>query len=71
MLYVPEHFAHGFQTLEDNTEVTYLISEFYSPGSASGFRWNDPFFGIEWPLPVAKISEQDTQWPAFESRSKE
>ena len=50
MLYVPEGFAHGFQTLEDETEVSYQISEFYVPSAARGVRWDDPAFGIEWPL---------------------
>ncbi|MGB2655142.1 MAG: dTDP-4-dehydrorhamnose 3,5-epimerase, partial [Candidatus Acidiferrum sp.] len=49
MLYVPEEFAHGFQTLEDNTEVFYQMSQFYAPEHARGVRWNDPAFGIAWP----------------------
>ncbi len=49
MLYIPEGFAHGFQTLADNTEVFYQMSEFYHPGSARGVRWNDPTFSIKWP----------------------
>jgi dTDP-4-dehydrorhamnose 3,5-epimerase len=62
-LYIPRGFAHGFQTLRDNTEVHYLISEFYAPGSASGVRHNDPALGIEWPLPVSVISKKDRSWP--------
>ena len=50
MLYVPEGFAHGFQTLEDDTEVLYQMSEFYSPEHARGVRYDDPAFGIEWPI---------------------
>jgi len=63
MLYVPENFAHGFQTLEDNTEVTYQVSQFYSPESERGVRYDDPVFQAEWPLPVEVISEKDIAWP--------
>ena len=63
MLYVPENVAHGFQTLEDNTEVTYQVSQFYSPESERGVRYNDPVFQVEWPLPVEVISEKDIAWP--------
>ena len=63
MLYVPEHFAHGFQTLEDTTEVTYQVSQFYSPESERGVRYDDPVFQVEWPLPVEVISEKDIAWP--------
>jgi dTDP-4-dehydrorhamnose 3,5-epimerase len=59
MLYVPDGVAHGFQTLEDRTEVLYHLSEFYHPECQRGFRWNDPALGIEWPLPVAVISARD------------
>jgi dTDP-4-dehydrorhamnose 3,5-epimerase len=62
MLYVPEGFAHGFQTLEDNTEVAYQISEYYHPESACGVRWDDPAFGIKWPLQVSEISEKDRSY---------
>lgn len=65
MLYVPAGFAHGFITLEDNTEVTYLVSEAYVPGAERGLRWNDPAFGIEWPRPVELISAKDADWPDF------
>ncbi|NNC87289.1 MAG: dTDP-4-dehydrorhamnose 3,5-epimerase [Akkermansiaceae bacterium] len=64
-LFVPREFAHGFQTLADDTEVHYQMSEFHLPGHAAGFRHDDPGFGIEWPLPVSAISEQDTRWPLF------
>lgn len=67
MLYVPKDFAHGFQTLEDETEVTYQVSQFYTPGAEQGIRFDDPTFGIEWPLPVAVISEKDESWPDFEA----
>ncbi len=49
MLYVPKKFAHGYQTLEDNSEVLYQVSQFYSPGAERGVRWDDPTFAIEWP----------------------
>ena len=60
MFYIPEGFAHGFQTLEDNTEVAYQMSEFYHPESARGVRWDDPAFGIKWPEgEIRIISEKD------------
>jgi dTDP-4-dehydrorhamnose 3,5-epimerase len=63
MLYVPEGVAHGFQTLEDDTEVTYLMSQSYEPASARGVRWNDPAFGIKWmPIDTFIISEKDRQF---------
>jgi dTDP-4-dehydrorhamnose 3,5-epimerase len=65
MFYVPENFAHGFQTLTDDTEAFYLVSEFYAPGAERGIRWNDPTFGIEWPLEVAVISDKDANWTDF------
>lgn len=65
MLYVPENFAHGFQTLEDNTGVTYQVSQFYSPGSERGARYNDPAFGIQWPVEVRVISDKDKSWPDY------
>ncbi len=65
MLYVPEGFAHGFQTLTDNSEVLYQISEFYAPESARGVRWNDPAFGIEWPPDERTMSERDQRYPDF------
>ena len=65
MLYIPEGVAHGFQTLEDHTEVFYQISEFYHPESVRGVRWNDPLFGIFWPVDVQMISIVDQQYPDF------
>lgn len=62
-LYVPEMFAHGYQSLTDGAEVLYQVSEFYTPACERGIRYNDPSFGIEWPLPVADISEKDATWP--------
>ncbi len=70
MLYIPESFAHGFLTLEDNTEVFYQMSEFHAPESARGFRWNDPYFGIRLPLEVAVISERDRDYPDFRARAR-
>jgi len=64
-LYIPKGFAHGFQTLSDDVEVNYLISEPYKPQSACGIRHDDPTFGIAWPLPVTEISEKDLHWPDF------
>lgn len=66
MFYIPKSFAHGFQALTDDCELQYLMSEFYSPEQASGVRWDDPFFKIEWPLPVSFISEKDRNWPLTE-----
>lgn len=63
MIYIPEGFAHGFQTLEDDTEVFYQMSEFYSPEHARGLRWDDSIFGIEWPLNTMIISEKDNNYP--------
>ena len=68
MLYVPEGFAHGFQTLCDNTEVFYQVSQFYQPGAEHGIRWNDPAFGIIWPeTEHRQLSIKDQNWPAFEA----
>lgn len=63
MIYIPEGFAHGFQTMEDDTEVFYQMSEFYSPEHARGVRWDDPIFGIEWHLNTKIISEKDNNYP--------
>lgn len=64
MLYVPKNFAHGYQTLADDTEVAYQVTEFYTPGAERGLRHDDPVFGIVWPLPVSFISDKDRSWPA-------
>lgn len=66
MMYVPEGCGHGFLTFEDETEVSYQISELYDPESARGVRWDDPAFCIRWPLPVEVISERDRSYPNFE-----
>jgi dTDP-4-dehydrorhamnose 3,5-epimerase len=65
MLYVPEGFAHGFITLEDAVEVTYQVSQFYTPEAERGVRWDDPAFGIEWPLTPTVISDKDKGWPDY------
>ena len=65
MLYVPTGFAHGFQTLEDDTEIFYQISEFYSPDHGRGVRWNDPAFGIRWPDDERIIVDRDRNYPDF------
>jgi len=62
MLYVPEGLAHGFQTLEDDTEVYYQVSQFFTPNSEKGIIWNDPELKITWPIPVSVISEKDASW---------
>jgi dTDP-4-dehydrorhamnose 3,5-epimerase len=62
-LFVPERFAHGYQVLEDNTETTYQVGEFYTPSAESGLRYSDPRLGIEWPLPATDMSEKDAKWP--------
>lgn len=67
-LYVPGRFAHGYQTLEDETEVIYLTSEFYAPNSESGLRFDDERLAIAWPLPAGDMSEKDLAWrPLSES----
>lgn len=65
MIYIPEGCAHGFLTMEDNTEVFYQMSEFYSAESARGVRWDDPTFKIQWPQEVVVISERDRTYPNF------
>jgi len=62
-LFIPEGLAHGFQTLADDTEVFYQMSEFYTPDAARGLRWDDPAFGIEWPIETLIISEKDRTYP--------
>lgn len=65
-LYVPPMFAHGFQTLEDDVEVTYQVGDVYRPGHERGFLYDDPAFGIDWPLPVSVISDKDAAWEPLE-----
>ena len=65
-MFVPQGCAHGFQTLVDNTEVSYLMSERYVPESASGVRYDDPAFGVEWPLAISFVADRDQSWPEFQ-----
>ncbi len=65
MIYVPENFAHGFLTLEEDSEVYYLVTQFYNKQAESGVRWNDSTFNIKWPLKVVEISEKDENHPNF------
>jgi dTDP-4-dehydrorhamnose 3,5-epimerase len=64
-LYVPELFAHGYLALTDGAEVVYQVGEFYTPGYERGLRYDDPAFGIEWPMPITVISEKDAAWEPF------
>ncbi|TFZ06041.1 dTDP-4-dehydrorhamnose 3,5-epimerase [Ramlibacter henchirensis] len=64
MLLVPKGFAHGFVTLTDDAAVTYQVSEYYTPATEGGARWDDPAFGIQWPVPVLDMSDKDRNWPA-------
>jgi len=61
-LYVPERFGHGYQVLRDNTDTSYQVGEFYTPGCEGGLRYDDPRLKLEWPLPISAISEKDTAW---------
>lgn len=70
-LYVPEGFAHGFQTLEHDSEVFYQMYEFYAPEYARGIRWDDPLFKIPWPLPGTIISDRDRSYPLYGSSHRE
>jgi dTDP-4-dehydrorhamnose 3,5-epimerase len=65
ILYIPEGCAHGYQTLADSSEIEYLTTAFYAPESARGARFDDPVFGICWPLPVGIVSDADRSWPDF------
>ena len=65
-IYVPNMFAHGNQSLTDGSELIYLMGEYFTPGCARGLRYDDPAFGIEWPLPVSVILEKDRSWPLFD-----
>jgi dTDP-4-dehydrorhamnose 3,5-epimerase len=66
-LFIPPGLAHGFQTLEDDCEVLYQMSDFYAPALAAGVRWNDPAFGIQWPLPCTALHERDATIADFDA----
>lgn len=66
MFYVPKGFAHGFQTLEENTEAFYFVDEFYAPEQERGIRWNDPRFVIQWPMEPTVLSEKDSKHGDFD-----
>lgn len=66
-LYVPAGVAHGFQCLENGSEVSYLMGGVYVPNLARGLRWNDPTVGIEWPIPTPKMSQRDRELPILEA----
>jgi dTDP-4-dehydrorhamnose 3,5-epimerase len=70
MLYIPEGFAHGFQTLEENSALLYHHSEYYTPGAEGGFRYDDPSFAIQWPLPVNSLSARDANHPNVDKNFK-
>ena len=65
-LWVPPMFAHGYQALSEETEIFYLVNEFYSPGHEQGLRHDDPHFGIEWPIEVTELSDKDRSWQLFD-----
>jgi dTDP-4-dehydrorhamnose 3,5-epimerase len=65
-LYVPERFAHGYQVLEDDTETSYQVGEFYAPETEGGLRYDDPRLGLTWPLPVTEMSKKDRAWALLE-----
>jgi dTDP-4-dehydrorhamnose 3,5-epimerase len=67
-LYVPERFAHGYQVLQDKTETSYHVGEFYTPGSEGGLLYNDPILKLSWPLPVTVISEKDAAWSLIDKQ---
>ena len=70
-IYVPEGFAQGYLTLEDDTEIYYHTTECFNPASASGIRYNDSAFGIQWPMEPGVISKQDAEWPNYSGRQAE
>jgi dTDP-4-dehydrorhamnose 3,5-epimerase len=64
-LFVPQGFAHGFVTLEDDSEVIYLVSEYYTPDAEGGVRFDDPAFNIKWPVRITEASDKDKSWPDY------
>jgi dTDP-4-dehydrorhamnose 3,5-epimerase len=70
-LYIPERFAHGYQTLQDSSEITYHATEFYTPSTAAGLRYNDPRLALSWPEPITAVSDQDRNWPLLDQQEAE
>lgn len=70
-LYVPERFAHGYQVLRDNTDTSYQVGEFYTPGCEGGLLHDDPRLGLRWPCPVTVISEKDRCWQLLDEQEEE
>ena len=70
-LYVPERFAHGYQVLQDKTETSYQVGEFYTPGCEGGLMYSDLRLGLQWPIPVAEISDKDKQWKSLDEQENE
>jgi dTDP-4-dehydrorhamnose 3,5-epimerase len=70
-LYVPERFAHGYQTLRDKTETSYQVGEFYAPGFEGGLLYNDPRLGLSWPLPVSVMSDKDMVWKSLDAQEQD
>lgn len=69
MLFIPAGFAHGFQTLRDDTEVSYQLSAAHVPSAGRGLRYDDPQLAIDWPLPVTRISDRDMSWPLLTAKT--
>ena len=67
-LYVPERFAHGYQVLQDETETSYQVGEFYTPECEGGLSYNDPRLALKWPLPIAVMSEKDRAWKSLDQQ---
>jgi dTDP-4-dehydrorhamnose 3,5-epimerase len=70
MMYVPENFAHGFQSLENDSELIYHHTEFYTPSADSGVRYDDPALNIKWPLPPVMVSDKDKSYPLIDNNFK-
>lgn len=70
-IYVPERFGHGYQVLEDETETSYQVGEFYTPEAEGGLRYDDPALGLTWPLPITEISDKDAGWPLLSEIQEE
>ncbi len=71
MLYVPDGFAHGFITLQENTSVHYMVTEYYTPGAEAGIRYDDPTFNIKWPIKPTLVSDKDKSHPPFSEKLQE